>query len=48
MFWLGFAVGVVATFTFLMTEHLLGQLALAGMEKDQSLAKMQFDEEELA
>jgi hypothetical protein len=25
MFWIGFALGVLATFVFLMTEHLLGQ-----------------------
>jgi hypothetical protein len=24
MFWFGFVVGVVATFTFLLTEHLMG------------------------
>jgi hypothetical protein len=27
MFWLGLAIGVVGTLTFLMAEHLLGQLA---------------------
>jgi hypothetical protein len=26
MFWIGFAVGVVATIAFLMTEHVIGQL----------------------
>jgi hypothetical protein len=25
MFWIGFALGVLATFAFLMTEHLIGQ-----------------------
>jgi hypothetical protein len=26
MFWIGFAVGVVATIAFLVTEHVIGQL----------------------
>jgi hypothetical protein len=25
MFWIGFALGVLASFAFLMTEHLIGQ-----------------------
>jgi uncharacterized protein with PQ loop repeat len=25
MFWIGFALGVLTTFAFLMTEHLIGQ-----------------------
>ena len=25
MFWIGFALGILATFDFLMTEHLIGQ-----------------------
>ena len=26
MFWIGFAVGIMATLAFLVTEHLIGQL----------------------